>query len=48
MRSCVIVIAVMPRSYLVPTDGTIVSNVDEMIFVSRPNTLPSAFARSTS
>ena len=48
MRSLVMVKAAMPRSYLEPMAGMIVSKLEETISVSRPKMLPMARARSMS
>jgi len=40
--------AVMPRSYLEPMDGTMVSNMEETIFGFRPSVWAMALDMSTS
>ena len=42
------VMEVMPRSYLVPMDGMMVSNMEETIFGFRPSTWAMALVMSTS
>ncbi len=48
MRSSVMVMAVMPRSYLVPMEGMMVSNIADTIFGFRPRVWAMALVMSTS